>query len=156
MTFSDFLLSILASGISLPIGVTIIQEVRYYLKLKRPFNNTTFEVYYKSKPDEMVRIVELKVRKNVILYKSLPATQHSKQIPFEGEFILNEFSLRMGNGFHFHNSENNADGFGFSQIAIESQDRLLVESPFVKHSKDKKHGDICYQAFIWKRKIENE
>ena len=127
--------------------IFLFQQIRYWYYLKRKFHNVTFNVYWKRFPNDIVYTVECKVTRNRI---KITGKNKNSDI-FEGEFIINPFNLKTGEGFHSHKD---SDGFAFLKIIIKDNDTFLVDAPYTKVNvtdRGLKIGDIVYQAFIWRK-----
>ncbi len=151
MTVTDFIFSAL-SGIAgnILFGLLLvwpIQQIRYWKNLKLKFHNKSFEAYRKRFPDEIVYVMKCQVKGNVIKFSNESKNMY-------GEFIINPFNLKTGEGFHYHND---SDGYGFSKVIIKDENTFLIDAPYIKVIEKDKHkvGSIVYQAFIWRKKTSS-
>jgi hypothetical protein len=131
--------------------IWIVQAVRYCRHLKRNFDNSFFDVYYKGKPNHKVRTITLNVKGHTIYYSGENIHKGSNEGTFEGELIMNVINLKIGEGIHYHD---NYDGFNFPKVFIKDTNTIFIETSYLsnKESTDefwifKQH----YQAYILKR-----
>jgi len=150
-TLESFFIGLLTNVISTVVLIYGIQQLRYLYHLRRRFHNRIFNTYWKRFPDDIIQTVTCKVIGNRIKFigKGINKTD-----TFEGEFIINPFNLKTGEGFHAHTE---SEGYAFLKIIIKDDNTFLVDAPYTKvvlDDKKKRISSIVYQAFIWRKEKE--
>ena len=145
------------SSIFFTVGIWLIQQFRYWKKLRIKFHKTTFQTFNKYFPDRLIHEVTLTVKGNIIHFDGRRLTDNT---PFIGQFIVNPINLKIAEGYHNHKND---EGFGFMNMIINETDEFLIESPYTKvfYGKYEKtgiehpdaSGERIYQAFVWRKKI---
>ena len=131
--------------------IWIVQSVRYYRHLKRNFDNTFFDVYYKGRPECKVRTVTLHVKGHTIYYSGENIHKGSNEGTFEGELIMNVINLKIGEGIHYHD---NYDGFNFPKVYIKDSDNIFIETTYLSNKESNSEFwtfNQYYQAYVLKR-----
>lgn len=162
---SDFIESIITGLIAsmfFALFLWFFKNLRYYLYLRRKFNNRTFHTFYKRFSNEIIQEVKCKTYRNVLKFKR---TNVIDGRTFNGEIIFNPINLRIGEGFQAYD---NSDAFNFTKVIIKSDCCFLVDASYVAmkevKSEDKKsnkslseeqnrivYGLFQPEAFIWRK-----
>lgn len=142
------LLTTLISGVFL----YSIQLYRYYEKVQRHFHNVTFKSYAKGNPNDPIQEIKCKTKKNVISFEGKSFEGMGRKEPFYGEIVLNIFTLKTGDSFHYHE---NIDAYGMGKVVIKDENTLFMEFPYVtKRKKDSNSAELIYQSFVWRKSDE--
>lgn len=151
------ILSIIIEGtitsIVFAVLVYLLQQLRYYLKIRRHFHNVQFETFYKRHPNKIIQTVNCTVSGNVIKFKGI---SHNSNPEFSGEIIVNILNLKVGEGHHTHNG---VERFGFSKVIIRDPNTILMDVTYIDmiaEREDKIIGHLKSQAFIWRKKAKKK
>jgi hypothetical protein len=146
----------IVSSVFFAVGIWLIQQYRYWRKLRMKFHNTTYQTFHKYFPNKIIQEVKITVNKNIIHFEG---KRMSDETPFNGQFIVNPINLKIADGYHNHTND---EGFGFMNMIINGNDEFLIEAPYTKmyYGKNEKtgvqHTDASgiriYQAFVWRKK----
>ena len=146
---SDFFWGVVSSivaSIIFAIILYLIQQFRYWYNLKRNFNHRKFNISF-NKSSEIIRTATCFVCKNVIKFLGEGINADSQIGKFNGEFIMNPFNLRTGDGYQSHLYYN---GFNFPKIVIKDENTFFVQTSYVPDD-GSEVTNLVYQAFIWNK-----
>lgn len=126
---------------------------RFWLFLRNKYHHATFDVFLQSSSDTANYTVKCEVKKHSILFTALSPSGTKL---FNGEFIMNPFNLKFGEGYYHRirneNDPSNFEAYGFMKVIIKNDWTFLVEeqSPATGNTTENTTG-LTHPAIVWKR-----